>query len=184
MIRQATILMCTLAVALLVAVSAPAADEQADAREQFSGTWELSLSEAQAREQIDQAIEDVVEQMFFIKRPFARSELRGVTEPCATLQIDFPGEQVAVQCDDKPPSVSPNGDERVRYEAADGTIYRVEQKQSGRVLRQIFYSDDGRRTNTMHLSRDGRTFDMRVSIDSDQLPEAVEYELTFRAQSD
>jgi hypothetical protein len=157
-----------------------AQDSEAAVESQFSGVFEQALSKKKAREKINRAIESLVADMNFIKRPFARDALEDKTTPCSELALGFPGEKVSVTCDSKPATVSPNDDTITTYKAQDGNTYKVSQKQAGRVVRQIFYGDDGKRINTLILSKDGKTLEMSVRIESGRLPRPLEYELTFK----
>jgi hypothetical protein len=169
----------TLIFSLLLWLPAVAQDSEESIEEKFSGTYELSLSKAQARKKINKAIEAVVADMNFVKRPFARSALEDKTEPCRQLAIGFPSNKVSITCDAKPASVSPADDTVIDYKAQDGNTYRVSQKHAGRIVRQTFHGDEGKRVNTMKLSEDGKTLEMTVRIESGQLPRSLTYELTF-----
>ena len=169
------------AIVLLTLFALPVMAQEDDSKSQaksLSGTYTLSLSKTKARAKINKAIESVVADMNFIKRPFARDALEENTTPCTKLRITFPKNKISVRCDSKPASVSDN-DKVFKYKAQDGTIYKMRQKHSGRVLRQTFYGEDGQRTNTMILSKKGNKLEMSVQITSDQLPRPLDYELVF-----
>lgn len=174
---------CTLfafALACGLALSSPQvalADD--DANEKLAGTYELATSRDQAREKINEEIDELVEDVSFIKRSFARSRLRDKTEPCAEIEIDFPDDDVSVQCGDDPAAVSPPDDQPTDYTADDGETYRLRQNVSGRTLTQRFTSDEGTRTNRLRFSEGKDAIDMKVTVESDQLPRPLEYSLRF-----
>jgi hypothetical protein len=165
---------------LMLWLPALAQDSDESIEKKFSGAYELTLSKEQARKKIDRAIESVVAEMNFIKRPFARSALEDKTEPCTDLALAFPGDKISVTCDSKPATVSPADDTIVNYKAQDGETYKVSQKHSGRIVRQTFHGEEGKRINTMLLSEKGDTIEMSVRIESGRLPKPLEYELTFK----
>lgn len=175
--------LCALAAGLVLVFAAPAIADD-DAQEQLSGTWEPTPSTEAARQTVEAAIEEIVADMSVFGRPIARGRLRDTTEPCSTLEIAFPDNTIRVQCEDQPPTVSPNSPSLVNYRAEDGAIYQIGQQQSAGVLRQIFYGKDGMRTNRLSLAPDGETIEMDVTVESDQLPYPLEYSLTFEKRSE
>ena len=176
------------AAGLLVLVAVPTAigqqpDDEAresdSVTEQFSATFEVEDGKKAARKKINRNIERLVDDMSFIKRPFARGKLKDKTAPCAALDISFPSDKISVECDNRPAYVSPTGNEKARYKSAEGVVYALRQNLDGRTLTQTFVSEDGTRTNTMKLTPSGETILMRVKLESDQLPRPLEYSLTY-----
>lgn len=168
---------------LLLCAPAQAQDDDASAEEQFSGTYTLSVPQKKARASVNQKIEKLVDDMNFIKRPFARSSLKGTTEPCAKLTLAFPSDEVSVKCHGKPVTVSPDDGTQAPYKSDDGTTYQVRQEIEGSSLTQFFKGEDGTRTNTYTLSNGGDTLNLAVKIESDQLPRPLQYELSFKRAS-
>lgn len=173
-----------IAVALTLTVALPTAigqgaDEEETIREQFSGTFEVEGGKAQARNKINRAIEPIVDDMPFYKQPWADDKLEAKTVPCASLDISFPGDDIAMECDNRPVYKSPMGNETVQYTAEDGSVYKLSQNLEERTLTQTFVSEDGERTNTLRLTPSGETILMRVKLVSDQLPRPLEYNLTY-----
>lgn len=170
------------ALSLLVSVPVAVGQDEGDAqtvREDFSGTYEVENGKAAARKKINRSIDKIVDDMLFIKRPWAEDKLQAKTAPCATLNVSFPGDDIAVECDSRPVYKSPQGNEKARYKSAEGVVYALRQNLDGRTLTQTFVSDDGTRTNKMTLTPSGKTILMRVKLESGQLPRPLEYNLTY-----
>lgn len=161
-------------------------DEQKEAKEDvteaFSGTYQVEGGKKGATQKVNRAVQGILDDMSFIKRPFAEDKLKAKTEPCETLDVSFPGEKISVKCDGRPAYVSPTGYEKARYESAEGATYALRQKLEGRTLTQTFVSDDGKRTNTLQLTPSGQTILMKATLESGQLPRPLEYRLTYEKQ--
>lgn len=154
-------------------------DDEQSIQEAFSGTYEVEDGKAAARKKINRSIDTVVDDMLFIKRPWAEDKLQAKTVPCATLDISFPGDDIAVKCDGRPVYKSPQSDEKARYKSAEGAVYALRQHVDGRTLTQTFVSDDGTRTNKLTLTPSGKTLLMSVTLESGRLPRPLQYSLTY-----
>lgn len=170
------------ALTLLVglAVSLPAtgfADEDA-----LKGDYELDGSKAQAQKKIHTAIDELVEDVNFVKRGFAKRRLRETNEAVSEIDVEISGDKIAVQYDSDPPGISPKGNKPANWKNAEGDSYRLTQQISGRTLTQKFQGEDGARTNKLTVSEDGNTIDMQVTVTSDQLPRPLTYSLTYSAK--
>lgn len=166
-------------VCLALAVGLPAglrADESFESR--IEGTWEASVSESKARENIDREIEDLLDQMIFFKRPFARGELREATDPCSTLRIGLGDEKLTMRCDDLKPTTSRKDGTSTEWTSYDGESYTLSQTVESDRIVQTFDSDRGLRTNIYSL-KDDDTLLLEVELDSGQIPEPLTYERTF-----
>lgn len=119
--------------------------------------------------------------MYFFKKPFARSKLREATAPCTTLVVRAPDTEVSIQCDDRPPAVSPRDGTATDYVDDDGETTTLRQRVESDRIVQSFESDRGTRTNVYHF--DGETIRLSVTIEGDALPEPIDYERTFRRDS-
>ncbi|QDG50301.1 hypothetical protein FIV42_06005 [Persicimonas caeni] len=173
-----------IAAAMSLMVSLPTAvgqgtDDKEKVQEEFSGTYGVENGKDAARKKINRSIDRIVEEMAFYKRPWADDKLEAKTVPCATLEVSFPGDDIAVECDDRPVYKSPVGNEKTTYTASDGSKYALRQNLDGRTLTQTFVSEDGTRTNKMTLTPSGKTILMRVRLESGQLPRPLEYSLTY-----
>ncbi len=155
------------------------ADEDESIEEQLSGTFEVDGGKKDARQTINRAIEPLVDDMPFYKQPWAGDKLEAKTVPCASLDISFAGDDIAMECDERPVYRSPMGGEAVQYKAADGSVYRLRQELDGRTLTQTFVSEDGTRTNTYTITPSGKTLLLNATLESGQLPRPLEYNLTY-----
>ena len=171
------VLMACIATSVLTILpSAPRAEESFADR--IEGTWEATTTDQQAREKIDEEIDEVVGQMIFFKRPFARNELQEATEPCSELQIAVADEKATIRCDDRKPTTAPKDGTSIEWTSYEGETYMITQHVRDDRIVQTFDSDRGLRTNTYSLT-DGEKLRLEVEIDGDQLPEALTYERTF-----
>lgn len=173
-VRIATV---ALVAALLWSVpSSPRAGESFDSR--VEGTYGATTSEAEARESIDEKIEEVVSQMVFFKRPFARSKLKEGTEPCSTIRIGLDSRRVTLRCDDRKPTTTKKDGTSTEWTDSEGETYTLSQKVESDQIVQSFESERGTRTNTYSLTDDD-TLLLEVEIDGSQLPEPLTYSRTF-----
>lgn len=146
---------------------------------EFSGTYEVEGGKKAAQKKVDRAVQGILDDMSFIKRPFAEDKLKAKTKPCASLDVSFAGDKISVKCDDRPAYVSPMGNEKARYKSSEGATYALRQDIDGRTLTQTFVSEDGTRTNTMQLTPSGQTILLKARLESGQLPRPLEYRLTY-----
>lgn len=131
------------------------------------------------QQKIEAAIEAVVAKMNFIKRPIARSRLKKTNPSYARIAIATTDGVLEVQFDDRKP-IRMRGDGRpTEWTREDGEVFNVSAKEQDRTLVQIFEAEDGVRTNTFELGTDGRELLLHVRISSPQLPQPVEYTLTY-----
>jgi hypothetical protein len=172
-----------MAAVILVLPALPATEANAQQAE-FTGTFELVPTPAQARSQIDQEIDAAVEDMFFAFRGTARSRLQKSTEPCQQIGFDIMADEIIGYCDDRVPTISPADGNTSVHINNEGDEFVLAQQVVGSQLRQVFGADDGLRRNVYELGPDGETLTMRVTIEADRLPEPLTYSLTFERVSD
>jgi len=146
--------------------------------EDIEGTWSATTSRSAARRAIDRQIDEVVEEMFFVKRPFARNKLRDGTEPCGEITVETGEENLTIQCDDRPPAVAaPDGTE-TDYRDDEGSTYELSQRLESDRIVQVFEASEGTRTNVYRLEGSDRLI-LSARLESDRLPEPVTYTRSF-----
>ena len=170
-------LTCISACALLLLPAATAVGD-GNFAERVEGTWEGANSKEEARRNINAEIEKVVGKMFFVKRPFARNELKDATEPCDQIAIETGDEHLSITCDDRKPAVTEGKGTPRNWVSKEGEKYTMSQKLEDDRIVETFDGDSGIRTNTYRLT-DNETLVMKVKIKSGQLPVPLTYSRTF-----
>lgn len=160
---------------------AAAEDSEIDAAKgDFEGVYTSKDGVKKERKAINEVIEEIVDDMSFVKRPFARSALKDSTRPCPTLEIAFSGDQITLFCKTRSPIRSPLDGTAVDWTNEGGDPHRVSQAlENGRIV-QIFRGEDGSRKNVYTLKNDGKELELEVTITSDDLPRALTYKRLFR----
>jgi hypothetical protein len=160
---------------------AAAEDSEIDAaKDDFAGIYTSKNGVKKERKAINKVIEAVVDDMSFVKRPFARSALKDSTKPCPTLELAFSGDQITIYCKTRSPIRSPLVGTAVDWTNEDGDPHRVSQKlEKGRIV-QVFRGEDGSRKNVYTLQKGGKELKLEVTITSDDLPRALTYTRVFR----
>ena len=149
--------------------------------ERITATWEATDSKQKARQKINEEINALVAKMFFIKRPFARSQLKGATDPCDELTIAVGEEVVSIICNGKKPTVTEGKGEPKRWVSREGEEYTITQKLEENRIVQTFDSGGGVRTNVYRLT-DEETMVLDVTVESGKLPEPLTYSRTFQKE--
>ena len=172
--------MIAFAVAILCLAGLPS--QPAFAGESFAdkieGTYESADRNEKARRRINKQIDKVVGEMFFIKRPFARSELEEATEPCDRIEIDSGDGEITIVCDDRKPTTTKPDGTTERWTSRDDETYRLSQSVEDDRIVQVFENDDGKRTNTYRLDGEDKLV-LDVKIESDSLPMPLTYTRKF-----
>ena len=157
------------------------ADESAEApAPSLEGTYAPQNPKA-AQAVIDNAIESVVQEMNFIKRPFARSRLRD-TNPLLT-QVRFQRQDDLLIYTYNAGNVIrlvPNGP-AIRWKSpADGNTYETKATLVGRRFTLFFKGEEGSKKEVFELGADGTTLTVHSVITSPQLPKALEIRYTIK----
>jgi hypothetical protein len=160
-----------------LAPSAVLAEE--DFSERITATWQATDSKEEARRAINEEINELVAKMFFVKRPFARSQLKGATDPCAELTVAADDENVSIICNGKKPTITEGKGEPKKWVSREGEEYTITQKLEDDRIVQTFDSGGGVRTNVYRL-KDDETMVLDVTVESGKLPEPLTYTRTFR----
>ena len=165
---------------VLCCTAGPAvASEDADALDALEGTWQATNSREEARANIDAQIDAVVAEMSFIKRPFARRRLRKVTRPCQTMAFERLTEaRVEIHCTSRKAAVAPLDGTSVKWTDEDGETFTLTQTVHDDRIVQTFVGEDGTRRNVYRP--DGDTMTLDAQLTSDQLPEPLTFQRTFR----
>ena len=170
-----------LVIATLASLLAPAAGargDDADVARRFVGSWVYAGDDVEQQARLE-VIDDTVSRMFGIARPFARRVMRNRTTNPSCFHIELDGDSIAIVEDDDKPLWTPLDGSPVQIDGwgADQQAYR---KVVGDTLHARSWQHNGGGTRVFQLSADGQALTVQVIIDSQQLPEDMIYELTFR----
>lgn len=166
------------AVAAIFIVGSPSgkADEFTVAR--YQGTFEYRGTSAKARRTIDQAIEEVTDEMGFLKDGIAQDRLEEELELLPTIVIAVEGKSVSITFQGVTYTSRLGGDS-VLATTADGEKIRIRHYLKRRKLVEEIRTENGRRVNVFSLG-DDRRMDLTVIVSSPKLPSDVRYDLMYR----
>lgn len=150
------------------------------AKKKFAGTYVSKKGVKRERNEINGAIESLVDDMTFYKRPFARSALKDSTKPCPTLIVFFKADQMAINCKGRVDAQTPADGTPVKWQNDDGDDFRLSQKIEKNRMVQVFRGEDGNRKNVYTLRDGGKELFIRVTITSDDLPRPLKYTRLLR----
>jgi hypothetical protein len=139
------------------------------------------LLDVEAGDAVEEVIDRGVGLLPWYKRPFARGRLRDGTEPRAWVAFDFAPDALRVRTEADDLTIPWKGGLQ-DWEWKEDDPVDVTVSWDGDDLLQDFYGTDGTRFNRYVLSPDGRTLELFVRVESDQLKEALEYRLVYVRQ--
>lgn len=164
------------ALCLVFPTHAMAKDTGLDAaQKQFSGSYVSKEGVKKERAAIDRVIEELVSEMAFYKRSFARSALKGPTDPCAHVTVTFSADTMAINCKGRPDATSPKDGTVIDWKNDDGSMMRLSQKLEPEDMVQVFRSKSGTRKNVYTLRDGGKTLHIAVTITSEKFPRPLEF---------
>ncbi len=140
----------------------------------LNGTWSQTRADDVAA-----AIENVVADMNFIKRPIARKKLIRLNPVYKKTIIAITGSGVTVKFDERDLIPMPPGGKPGPWTREDGDKFMVAAQISKDQMIQTFKNDEGERTNVFKLSADGKTLTMNATIKSPQLSKPLTYSISF-----
>jgi hypothetical protein len=140
----------------------------------LSGTWTTTKADDVAA-----AINAVVADMNFIKRPIARSRLTKLNPVYKKVLIAIGDKGVFIKFDERDSIPMPAGGRPGPWTREDGDKFMVAAQVSKDQLIQTFKNYEGERTNVFTLSPDGKTLVMSATIKSPQLSKPLTYSISF-----
>ena len=173
--QRICVLLAVLALAAVLPASAGA--------QQTAGLRGTFTYNAQASDNVNQAIERAVARMNFVTRPIARGRLRKTNAPYQRIAIAFTPQQVTVTTDERAPIVTPANGTPIKWTREDGEVLDVSTEWENGALEQTFKAEDGQRVNTYTVSADGNTLTMNVTITSPRLAAPLTYKLVYNRAS-
>ena len=167
-------LFCALALVLAAALPSGLHAQETS----MKGTWRYN---AQASDNVAQAINAAVARMNFVTRPIARGRLTRTNQPYQRVTIDFTTQQVSVTTDQRPAITSPANGTPIKWTREDKEVLDVSTEWENGRLEQTFKAEDGQRVNV--FSVDGDTLTMNVTITSPRLAAPLRYKLVYNRAS-
>lgn len=128
---------------------------------------------------IQAAIQACTASMNFITRPIARHKLANVNPAYQKVTLSITPQQVSVKLDDRNPILMPGNGQEAPWTREDGDKFQVAAHVAPGQLTQTFHNDEGARTNVFHLSPDGKTLTLSVTVTSPRIPKPLTYTMTF-----
>ncbi|MBK9797103.1 MAG: hypothetical protein IPP58_11505 [Holophagaceae bacterium] len=140
----------------------------------LSGTWTTTKADDVAA-----AIDNVVADMNFIKRPIARKKLTRLNPVYKKAVIAISDTGVLVKFDERDSIPMPPGGKPGPWTREDGDKFMVAAQLTPGQMIQTFKNDEGERTNVFRLSPDGKALTMSATIKSPQLSKPLTYSISF-----
>lgn len=146
----------------------------------ITGTYRYAGGEKQRQQLID-AIEDVIADMNFIARPIARKRLLESNLPSAELQLIVTEDEIVVARPGRPTVSAPRDGSTIVWESPDGDKFEVRHRLVSDVeLVQEFVGDGNRSENVFKLDDDGSRVVVATTISANRLPKTLRFRMTYR----
>lgn len=129
---------------------------------------------------LEEAIEGVVQEMLFIKRPIARGRLKDRNKVASAWVFTTAGGQIRSTAEGIMSWSSPENGGPADVKTSTGDDAKLTQKAVDNKLIQIFKTKEGQRESIFTLGDDGQTLTMAVTLVSEQLPAPLKYTLTYK----
>jgi hypothetical protein len=163
------------------ATAAPPAGETAPvapAAPKIDGKYRFVGGEKEQKA-LEDAIEKVVQEMLFIKRPIARGRLKDRNKIAVAWSFATAGGQIKSTAEGIMSWSSPENGAPADVKTSTGDDAKLTQKMSDNKLTQIFTTKEGKREDIFTLAADG-TLTLSVVLTSEQLPIPLQYTLTYK----
>ena len=129
---------------------------------------------------VEEAIEKVVQEMLFIKRPIARGRLKDRNKVTSSWTFTTAGGQIKSAAEGIMTWSSPENGSSADVKTSTGDDAKLSQKIAGNKLTQVFTTKEGKRESIFTLGADGQTLTMDIVLVSEQLPIPLKYSLTYK----
>ena len=158
--------------------AAPTAESPAPAPK-IDGKYRFVGGDAE-KKAVEEAIEKVVQEMLFIKRPIARGRLKDRNGVASSWQFATAGGQIKSTAEGIMTWSSPDDGKPADVKTSTGDDAKLTQKFVDNKLLQTFTTKEGKREDIFTLAADGVTLKMEVILTSTQLPMPLKYTLTYK----
>lgn len=155
-------------------------DSAHSALTRFAGTYRYVGGEAEI-EELDRAIDEVVQKMNFLIRGIARRRLRAPNLPSSAVGIYIERGQIRVTRPGRPEVSAPANGETINWRhPSDGDVFRVSHGLDDRgLLYQRFEDDRSLSLNHFTLSDDGNRLTIRTAVTANRLPAPLRFKTTY-----
>lgn len=179
-LRASITIAVSLGILALSALGPSPSRTQTPSLDHFEGRF-THIRARQELRAMDTAINGVVDQMNIFIREIARGEVHRRVNPERRIELALLNpETMTLKMDDWGPVRVRVGASGRRVRGADGEEMNLTLHFADGRLVQRGSTDRGSRTNVFTLSPDRERLSMRVRIRSDQLPDDIQYQLTYR----
>ncbi len=163
-----------------VSADAAGAAEPSSALARFAGTYRYAGGETEI-EELDRAIEEVVEKMNFLIRGIARRRLRAPNLPSSEVGIFVERGQIRITRPGRPEVSAPADGKAITWRhPEDGDLFRVSHGVDDQgVLYQRFEDDRSLSLNHFTLSDDGKQLKIETRVTADRLPAPLRFTTTY-----
>jgi hypothetical protein len=143
----------------------------------LSGTWELALSQDEAKAVTDAAVEGVAAEVSWAVRLIVRCALTPKAWVCGVYEVVLTPETMQVQCVPGDAAEVPFEGE-VEVEAADGELARGSAERTSDGVTLKFAAENGGRQTSWRLV--AGQLELTVSLSSPRLPKPMVWTLPYR----
>jgi hypothetical protein len=179
--KPAMMIAAALSLATLVPSGQVRADEPAASPASALDGSYAPLNPKAAQAGIDASIESVVQEMNFIKRPFARSKLKDTNALLTSIRLQFQGNRVTYTYNSGHVIRLVVNGPAIRWKSpADDEFYETKATLSGRRFTLSFKGTDGSKDEVFELASDGTTLAYRAVVTSPQLPKPLRIAYTLK----
>ena len=146
----------------------------------FNGRFRV-IDSKKAQVAIKKAIDDVVSDMFLLKRPFARSRLTDTNPVLVEMRFHFKGKKMHyIYNGTKVIDSTLDAPFHKWKSPTDGNTYKIKEYMRGGALVQVIKGSEGKKVERFQLSKDGRVLTYYVTVTSPQLPKPLKYHYKLR----
>lgn len=158
---------------------APAADAAPEATlAALSGSYSYAGGKKQ-KEKVEAQVEELVEEVNFVIRSFARDALQKVSAPYKKLEIKVDGDNVTIKSDRHGPWSGKLG-QTFSAKNSKGDPVKVTWKQKGDALVENIKGENGTVRRVYKLGKNGKSMRMNVTLKSSRLPKPLKYGHGYR----
>lgn len=140
----------------------------------LEGSWEV-VDAAAAQATIEAAIEGVVADMNFIKRPIARSRLRKANGVLTSIRMAWNGDELVYTYNGGNVIRTKVGGPAVAWTSPEGDACQVKTALAGQRLTLTIAGAEGTKVETFDLAADGASLAYQATVTASALPKPLRY---------
>jgi hypothetical protein len=184
-LSTASRLLSAAALAACCGASIAAAQASDSVLEQFAGTYTYVGGEAEIKS-LDQAIDEVVDQMNFFIRGIARRRLRAPNLPSKEVSVFVEKGQIRIERPGQPEVSAPADGRPITWRhPSDGDVFQVSHGVDDKgVLYQRFEGERSVSLNRFVLGEGKKRLTIHTVITADRLPAPLRFKMTYERTTD